>query len=333
MTQSFCPHCETATEVRVVVATEDIIVRGETIAVACDYRKCNTCGGSFDRPDAPDVVAIAFRQYRQRFGLLQAEEIRAFRTANDLTQHELCRLLGWGGATISRYENGALQDDAHDRTLRLLMKPGNLFALLEQHPGALGRDKRRALLDRLRNAAVPGPGLLADLEASLSAREPDETSGFVRLSLSKYFGALLFFCRDEAVPRAKLNKLIWYADFTHFRDHTVSITGARYSLSDHGPVAERQGLLFAYLEGCTGQLVVEEADDGERTWETLRAAASPDLGMFTDQELRTLLAVKERFAADPASRIRTTARRERACRETAPGHPISYRYAQYLQQP
>jgi putative zinc finger/helix-turn-helix YgiT family protein len=318
MAQIFCPHCETTRQVQSTTATEHVIVRGEAIPVTREYRACQACGASFDRPGAPDAAAIAHDIYRRKAGLLSPDEIRAFRTAHDLTQHELGRLLGWGGATVSRYENGALQDDAHDRALRLVMRPGNLPVLIERHPEALAEDKRRAILARLREAAAPGPGLLADLEALLISLEPDETNGFRRFSPTKFFGAALFLCRDEAVSRADLNRLLWRADFTHYRDHETSITGARYLRGAHGPFADRHHLLFAYLLDCTGQLVEGPAV------ETLCAAAPPDLAMFTDQELQSLLAVKGGTAS---------ARDERAYRETAPGHPISYRSAQDTQQP
>jgi hypothetical protein len=35
--------------------------------------------------------------------------------------------LGQGGATLSRYENGALQSEAHDQLLKLVMQPENLL--------------------------------------------------------------------------------------------------------------------------------------------------------------------------------------------------------------
>jgi putative zinc finger/helix-turn-helix YgiT family protein len=299
MTQIFCPHCETTRQVQSVAATEHVVVRGESIPVTREHRTCQACGASFDRPGAPDAAAIALETYRRRAGLLSPDEIRAFRTAHDLTQHELSRLLGWGGATISRYENGALPDGAHDRALRLLMRPGNLLVLLERYPEALAADKRRAVLERLRTAATPCPGLLADLEAMLAAREPDESSGFQRFSLPKFLGAVLFFCRDEPVARPRLNGHLWRADLR----------------GPHGPVADRHHLLFAYLLDGVGQLVSGQAD------ENLRAAAPPDLGMFTDEELRSLLAAKD----DAAS-----AGNEPGIRETPPGEPISYRHARDL---
>jgi len=44
--------------------------------------------------------------------MLSPYEIRELRKRYGLTQKELSLLLGWGSVTMSRYENGALQDVA-----------------------------------------------------------------------------------------------------------------------------------------------------------------------------------------------------------------------------
>ena len=70
-------------------------------------------------------------------------EIKAFRKRYGLTQGELSKLLGWGPVTLSRYENGALQDEVHDKMLRLAMNPENLMRLVEDTPEALPEGKAK----------------------------------------------------------------------------------------------------------------------------------------------------------------------------------------------
>ena len=57
--------------------------------------------------------------------MLQPEDIREFRRRQGLSQKELSDPLGWGAVTLSRYENDALQSEAHERALRLAMQPRN----------------------------------------------------------------------------------------------------------------------------------------------------------------------------------------------------------------
>ena len=55
--------------------------------------------------------------YRKSHGLLTSDQIVAIREMYGLSQVDLARLLGWGEATISRYESKAIQDEAYDNIL------------------------------------------------------------------------------------------------------------------------------------------------------------------------------------------------------------------------
>src|SRR4030042_5997708 len=130
--KGICPHCEKETELELIRGEEEIKVRGEKIKVPLEYCKCKVCGNEFDYPRSDDdPLDKAYREYRRRHGMTQPEEIHDLRKRYGLTQNEMSRLLGWGGATLSRYENGALQDETHEKALRLAMDPRNLLKLME----------------------------------------------------------------------------------------------------------------------------------------------------------------------------------------------------------
>jgi len=119
----FCPDCEKESSLSLIQTTEDFNIRGEAIPVEVVYYKCQECGEEFDisKPDN-DPYEVAYREYRRRKGLLQPDEIRQFRIERGLTQKEFSHLLGIGIATLNRYENGALQSEAHDRVMKLAME-------------------------------------------------------------------------------------------------------------------------------------------------------------------------------------------------------------------
>ena len=66
------------------------------------------------------------------------------------------------------------------------------------------------------------------------------------LGLAKLFNAILFFCKGR-VLKTKLNKLLFYADFKHFKEYAVSITGARYARIPFGPAPDKYAFYFATL--------------------------------------------------------------------------------------
>src|SRR4030043_1288333 len=151
--KGICPNCEKETELELIQKVEDIKVRGEVIKVEVKYYKCKNCGEEFEDPRSDeDPLDKAYREYRRRHGMMQPEEILESRKKYGLTQNEMNRLLGWGGATLSRYENGALQDETHEKALRLAIEPRNLLKLIEGTPNVLPEEKRDRLIKKLRAA-------------------------------------------------------------------------------------------------------------------------------------------------------------------------------------
>ena len=129
----------------------DIEVKGETFKVQEHYYKCLKCGEEFTNPHDPsDPLDQAYREYRKKHGLLQPEEIKGFRTLYGLTQKELASLLGLGDVTISRYENGALQEPVYDNLLRFAMVPRNLLERLSRSPSSISNPiKREKIINQL----------------------------------------------------------------------------------------------------------------------------------------------------------------------------------------
>ena len=245
--KAICPHCEAKRDVELIHGTEAVEIKGEHIEVPVKYYKCLACGGEFDDPKSErDPLEKAYAEYRSRHGMAQPEEIRGFRKRYGLTQNELSKLLGWGPVTLSRYENGALQDDAHDKELKLAMEPRNLLKLINGTLGTLDDEKRPRLLKNLKKEEEEAFSFEKIYEERFGGYEADEMSGYRKLDITKLFTAVLFFCRGGDF-KTKVNKLLFYADFKHFKEYTTSITGARYVHLPLGPVPDKYEHYFAAL--------------------------------------------------------------------------------------
>jgi putative zinc finger/helix-turn-helix YgiT family protein len=329
--RKICPNCEKEREVDLIRANETIDIRGESIGIDVEYFKCKTCGEEFEDPRSEkDPLSDAYREYRRRHETTQPEDTKALRKLYGLTQTELAKLLGWGGATLSRYENGALQDDAHEKTLRLIKEPHNLLKLINQAPKALLESKRKRLEEELLALENETYSLERIFEERFGKYSPDEYSGYKSLNLDKLFNAVLFFCM-EGVIKTVLNKLLFYSEFKHFKENTVSITGSRYARIRFGPAPDRWRYFFTLL-------IEEEMLDSEEifydedvTGEKYTSLRSPDISVFSNDELKTLISVKEKFKGWTAKRISDFSHQERGYQETQNGKLISYRYAEYLQ--
>lgn len=105
-------------------------VNAEEIAVSdASHLRCLKCHEVVLRiHDARRLRESALEIYRNKYGLLSADEIRSIRERFGLTQAALAKLLRLGGNTISRWESGRnVQTAAMDVLLRLLRDlPGSL---------------------------------------------------------------------------------------------------------------------------------------------------------------------------------------------------------------
>ncbi len=329
--RGICPNCEKKTDLELIQSKEEIIIRGEPIKVDVEYYKCLTCGEEFEDPRSKDdPLDKAYRKYRKQHGMIQPEEIRALRKQYGLTQAEMAKLLGWGAITLSRYENGALQDEVHEKILKLVRDPRNLLKLIEETPEALLDEKRQRLLEDLQIAEHKAYSFERIYEERFGRYEADEFSGYITFDQSKLINAILFFC-EEGILKTVLNKLLFYADFKHFKDNVVPITGSRYAKITFGPAPDKWQHYFTMLIDEGVLRLYEIFYDEDVTGEKLTSQKSPNRNVFSDTELITLISVKSHFHGWTAKRISEFSHNEKGYKDTLQGKFISYSYAKDLQ--
>ena len=330
MAKEICPNCEKICDVELHKEGEELIVRGESITVPVEYYKCSECGADFEDPRSTyDPLMVAYEEYRRRHKMMQPEEIRLLRRQYGLTQKDLSRLLGWGDVTLTRYENGALQDKTHDTVLQMIRDPKNVLELIERNGGFLGEERRKRLTGLLKKAQKESQSVSVFLAEYFGQYKPDVLSGFRRIDLTKLYQAIVFFCIGGTL-KTKLNKLLFYADFKHFKEFSVSITGVQYVRLPHGPVPDNYEFYLAALQGKEGPIQLHEEQMGPYIGEVFYASVSPDLLVFSDTELKVLSEVKKHFENYNASQIRDYSHKEKAYKETSDGQFITYEYANDL---
>lgn len=128
VTDNACPECGTPmtdkqASLKFPVNGEEITVPGSP-HLSCP--KCREVVLRFD--DARRLRQRALEIYRQKYGLLSADDIRSVRERFGLTQAELARLLRLGANTISRWEAARnVQTASMDILLRMIRDlPGSL---------------------------------------------------------------------------------------------------------------------------------------------------------------------------------------------------------------
>lgn len=325
-----CSNCDEKTEIETITKEEVIYVRKEPVKVELQCCRCTQCGDEvFDSNLNQDPIDLAFRIYRRNHGLLQPEEIRDWRKAYRLTQGELAKLLGLGTATISRYENGTLQDESHDGLLRLAMDPVNLIKLIKNSKNIFTDQEKKRLVESLKEAEVNAYSIDNTIILHFGSYEPNQFSGYINLDLDKFFSAVLFFCKD-GVFETKLNKLMFYADFKHFKEYSIPITGAQYAHLPYGPVPDNYTMYYGALNSNKAIAFIEKYIGETDVGTIIKATKEPDLNKFSPGELRVMASVKEDFEKFSAKDMKEFSHKEVGYKKTQDGEIISYCYAEQL---
>jgi len=329
--KAFCPNCERESRLHRVRKSIDLNVRGENIQVDANFLHCEECETDFEDPsEDEDPLEIAYTEYRRRKGMVQPDEIRDFRKKYDLTQKELSELLGFGAVTLSRYENGALQDEAHDRILQLIMQPHNLRTVLSSSPEAINPEKRQKLIEQLEFEEQAKLSIRELLFESFSDYEPDVFSGYKTLDLEKLYLMIKFFCYPNGIFKTKLNKLLFYADFLHFHENAVSISGTRYASLPYGPVPDDYDTLYLLILMDDPTIRKEEILINDFSGEKIFADRPPDLSLFSPSEYRALEKIKILFDSFSSKDIAEFSHKEKGYQETPKSKLIPYTYADDL---
>jgi putative zinc finger/helix-turn-helix YgiT family protein len=330
ITRGLCTKCEKETEFERIVKKETFNVRGEPIILDVEYIRCQGCGDEVLNPSVNhDPFELAYKEYRRKHALLQPEEIASWRKEHHLTQSEFAKLLGIGVATINRYENGALQNESHEKLLRLAMDSPNLLKLIEKSEGVFPETRKRKLVETLKESEEISRSLDDTIMINFGSDEKDSLNGFRKLDLSKLYNAVLFFSRDGEL-KSKLNKLLFYADFKHFKEYTLSITGLRYAHLPYGPVPDNYAMYYAAMFSKGLVEFMEESYPKGYVGELIKAVKEPDLNIFSPSELRIIASVMEDFKGYTATKIQNFSHKEKGYQQTSDGEIISYAYANEL---
>lgn len=322
-----CPQCGLDATFTKGTREKTMDVRGMLIDVETGCLNCSACGNTFEDPaEAHETLERAYREYRRRNGMMQPEEIRHLRKLYGLTQRELAKLLGWGLVTLSRYENGALQDTAHDKILRLITDPHNLLRLLESEPEALSDEKRKKMIGQFRDSCSGLYRLERIYEERFGRYEADGLSGYRRFDMGKLLNMALFFCEGGRLA-ATLSKILFLADFKHFKEYAGSISGTRYLKSDLGPLPEKWYYYLTLLIERQEVNVTEVFAGEDIAAEQFLARKKADLSLFANTELLVLAFIKDHVKTWNAKMISNLIQNERGYIGIPGGTMIPYRLA------
>ena len=331
--KKYCEECGIEVETKVVTKNEVYKVLGEDIEVQAQVLVCADCNEEFYCEELDNATLVnAYNEYRKRHKLLFPAEIKQIRELYGLSQRGFSKLLNWGDKTIHRYENGSIQDKAHNSLLLFLRNPENMKVYLAENENALDERQTEKLLDVLDRLLVETKKESVDkfFDMFISS-EPSIDNGFKSFDYEKFAAMVVFFAnKGQELLKTKLMKLLNYADMIFYKENSVSISGLKYAHLQYGPVPEKFDLLLGRIE-ADKIAHIEVSYDGKYE----RHRVLPDIDMLddilTEKELEVLERVYKKFENFGSVDISNYSHKEIGYISTSPGEIISYGYASAIE--
>ncbi len=331
-----CPLCDKTHEVEERKRITTITLKGEEVTYEEKFYFCTNAAeneNEFENGAMTNENLLNARNaYRVKMGLLTSDEIVAIRENYGLSQVDLAKLLGWGEATISRYESKAIQDEAYDTMLRLI-KDNPLQALesLKKNSDKFSVKKRleiRAkIVEKLDSygkeflTRQTFEGEYANFE------EPSDSNGFAILNIDKIEAMISYLAQKvNNLFKVKLMKMLWYSDVLSFAEIGRSMSGLVYRHEAMGALPVGHYSLMN-LENLNVQ---EEMSYNYDTMLHVYPVANMDYSVLTDEEKVILDKVIIKFKDYKTKDIVDYMHDEKAYIETKPGEIIPFSLAKEI---
>jgi putative zinc finger/helix-turn-helix YgiT family protein len=177
--KAFCPNCGKDVDFERRQAKEKVNVRGVNVSALVTHCICAECGEEIDVPEVGEEnLRLAFDAYKEKVGLLSGEDIKKIREKYDISASALSSLMGLGEKTITRYENGAIQDAVYDTFFKLLKNQNVFSQLLELNKDKIGEEQYHECLAALYDLAISGHSIkLVSIKNPTSVMIDKDSSG------------------------------------------------------------------------------------------------------------------------------------------------------------
>lgn len=271
------------------VHKEELEFRGETFTISYNNFKCVDSEKEFTTREIDELnMHLLHSAYRRKHNIPFPEEIKEIRKKYGVNQAKMAEILGFGTNTYRNYENGDVPQLANAKLISLAANPDHFIELLNDCDSLSDRQKEKFL----KNARSAYPNDQKLLNWLFKYREPNEFTGYKAPSIEKLNAMVAYMALEANIFKVKMNKLLFYSDFHHFRKYGQSISGAAYQAIPMGPVPHRYGSLFEYgaeNKAFSIELVKFPEREGERF------VSSQDSTVFdslTDKEMETVNWIK-----------------------------------------
>jgi len=308
--------------------------RKESFEIIYHSYRCTDTGEEFEDDQLGDLnLNQVYNAYRGKHKLPFPEEIKEIRSRYDLPATTMSQILGFGINQYRLYETGEVPSETNARLIQMAGNPEEFSRLVELSDTSEGRQKEKLLkrIEELKKGQSAGRVIT---ERTLGVSMASEYNGYRKTSPEKAYHMVRFFADDLKPLKTALNKLLFYADFYHFKKFGMGISGLQYRAIQWGPVPSQFDYLFKMAEENQVINLRYELWEGDKEMVII----DPSEGMnfraelFMEEEIESLNTVLNKFNKVKTKQLVDISHSESAWKDNIEQkNLISYKYAFDLQ--
>ena len=253
-------------------------------------------------------LAQVYNQYRVAHSIPFTDEITALREKYGLSALKMSAILGFGDNQYRQYEEGHMPSETNGKILKACQNPAIFETFVRNSRVQLGEKAYTKIAGKLEDIKRQP----ADVRRTLIFGDGNRTkdNGFAPMSPERLRSILLYFIHEcGGVSNTRMNRLLFYTDFCHYRQHGQAMSGLSYKAIKYGPVPVHWDRAYSLFDDVQQEIV--EFDTGI-TGTKLVATSRPDMGLFSEAEKDTLGKIAEAFADTTAGEISLVSHDEEA---------------------
>jgi len=231
--------------------------RKESFEILYHAYECDETGERFTEAQTDELNTVQlYNQYREKYGIPFPQQIGQIREQYKASASKMSEILGLGANSYRLYENGDMPTVAIGRLILSIADPEEFQKQVRASAHIL-QDKERNKFEEICRE------LIAKKKASLweklfeeqifRNRDANAYSGYRQPDLGRIGQVIAFFDGKIELFKTKLNKVLFYCDFTAYKYHGVSLTGLTYRAISYGPVPAQYEKL--YIKLCDDQVI------------------------------------------------------------------------------
>ncbi|TMI63714.1 MAG: DUF4065 domain-containing protein [Bacteroidetes bacterium] len=220
--------------------------RKESFDIVYHYYLCNDTNEQFTTEELDNLnITQVHNQYRSKYGIPFADEIKAIRHKYNLSAAKMSEVLGFGANVYRHYEAGEVPTVANGRLIKLAEDPHEFRTLVHLNRQSWEEKEYDRVIKKLQEFFDSyNKGREYYEQRLIGCNVPNVYNGFRKPRLDKISAMVNFFAHHNQPFLTALNKLMFYADFAHYKKHGFAISGTCYLAFERGPVPDNYGAIY-----------------------------------------------------------------------------------------